>query len=209
MIQRRGSRPDEPKRGSGEMTESEDSVGRLMVTSVGLRFPESLDFAEWAGAGRKLAAIASSSRWCLGDWLVYGEHRYAGRYRVVADAVGLEYQTLRNYAWVCRCFDVARRRDDLSFQHHAEVASAPPAEQDRWLELAARYGWSRNDLRTRIRGRRAQLVNGASEEPSSPSFRLQGKRAEVWSAAADRVGSSLQEWVIAVLDDAAQQALSS
>ena len=41
----------------------------------------------------------------------------------------LDYQTLRNYAWVARRFAMSRRRDTLSFGHHAEVPALPEPEQ--------------------------------------------------------------------------------
>jgi hypothetical protein len=40
-----------------------------------------------------------------------------------------------NAAGVCRAFETSRRREDLSFQHHAEVASLAPAEADALLIL--------------------------------------------------------------------------
>jgi hypothetical protein len=38
-----------------------------------------------------------------------------------------------NAAGVCRAFETSRRREDLSFQHHAEVAALPPDEADALL----------------------------------------------------------------------------
>jgi hypothetical protein len=53
------------------------------------------------------------------------------------------YQTLRNYAVVARRLKLSRRRDNLSFQHHAEVCALGFEEQDRWLDLAAESPWRR------------------------------------------------------------------
>ena len=68
--------------------------------------------------------------WCLGDWLVFGEQAYAGRYRQAIERTSLDYQTLGNYAWVAKRFSLSRRRDELSFGHHSEVAALPEPEQD-------------------------------------------------------------------------------
>jgi hypothetical protein len=38
---------------------------------------------------------------------------------------GLDYQTVRNDSMVARGFEMSRRRDNLSFQHHAEVCALP------------------------------------------------------------------------------------
>ncbi len=92
--------------------------------------PRPLPFEAWLAVGTQLAAVAASSAWCLGDWLAYGQAAYAGRYQEAIEQTGLEYQTLRNYAWVAGRFELSRRRDTLSFGHHAEVAALPEPEQD-------------------------------------------------------------------------------
>jgi hypothetical protein len=63
-------------------------------------------------------------------WLIHGENAYSGRYRDAIEQTSLDYQTLRNYAWVARSLPLSRRRDTLSFAHHAEVARPPECEQD-------------------------------------------------------------------------------
>ena len=65
--------------------------------------------------------------------MIYGERTYGRRYREAVRMSGFDYQTLRNYAWVARRFGIERRRGGLTFQHHAEVASLPVVEQERWL----------------------------------------------------------------------------
>lgn len=63
--------------------------------------------------------------------------KYGRRCRGAIAVTGLDYQTLRNYAVVARRFDLSRRRDSLSCQHHAEVCALSDSEQDRWLDLAS------------------------------------------------------------------------
>ena len=43
-----------------------------------------------------------------------------------------------------------RRRDSLSFGHHAEVAALPEAEQDYWLRKAEQLGWPVKRLRSQV-----------------------------------------------------------
>lgn len=124
----------------------------VQATLVGLRFPgQVLEFGHWKEIGVRIARTADSAAWCLGDWLVYGESRYADRYRQAIEVVGLNYQTLRNYAWVARRFPVSRRRDTLTLYHHMEVARLPADEQDRWLSRAADQGWSVRQLRRQVK----------------------------------------------------------
>ncbi|MEV6632793.1 LmbU family transcriptional regulator [Actinoplanes sp. NPDC051470] len=171
---------------------------------MGLRFPSTIDYDEWETAGRRLSTLATSSAWCLGDWLIFGQDRYHDRYRRTVETAGLDYQTLRNYAWVARRFDLSRRRDTLSFQHHAEVAALPAAEQDYWLARAAEHGWSRNQLRQHVRGHRDQVTRNA---PALPQLSVQDDQLNRWRAAASEEECSLESWIVQRLDAAASDIL--
>ena len=59
----------------------------------------------------------------IGDALRYGERRWGETYAQVMDATGMAYQTLANAKWVASRVPVQRRRTELSWSHHAEVAS--------------------------------------------------------------------------------------
>ncbi|MFD6156621.1 LmbU family transcriptional regulator [Nocardia sp. NPDC060256] len=178
----------------------------MHVTRVGLRIRSPLSYSTWEHAGIRLADAHNSSAWCLGDWLVYGEDRFEGRYRKAINEVKLDYQTLRNYAWVVRRFPLERRKPNLSFQHHAEVAALPPEKQEFWLERAERFGWSRNQLRGYLRG-------GEGKGPlPSPAKVLGGisvskEQLSRWMDAAERETRPLADWVLAHLDGAAAEVL--
>jgi hypothetical protein len=129
---------------------------QLITPRIGIRFPQQLSYENWLAMGRQLAALHTSSAWCLGDWLIHGEDSYSGRYRDAVKRTSLDYHTLRNYAWVARRFTLSRRQDALSFAHHAEVAGLPVPEQDFWLRKARELSWSRNYLRREVRASRAQ-----------------------------------------------------
>ena len=45
--------------------------------------------------------------------------------------------------WVAHKFEISRRRENLSFSHHAEVTALEPAEQDDWLDRAEAEKWAR------------------------------------------------------------------
>src|SRR5689334_8793517 len=78
---------------------------RILATRVGLHCPELLPYKDWESAGQQIARIVASSAWCLGDWVVYGQSRYKDRYQRAIEAANLDYQTIRNYAWVARAFE--------------------------------------------------------------------------------------------------------
>ncbi|MBB5958524.1 hypothetical protein FHS29_005132 [Saccharothrix tamanrassetensis] len=183
------------------------SNSRILTTRVGLRIPDSLNFDTWERAGVQLSRIADSSVWCLGDWLIYGQSNYVDRYRQAVEMAGLEYQTLRNYAWVARRFELWRRHEKLSFQHHAEVAALPPDEQDRWLDRAEQNNWSRNQLRNHRR-----LAENNGQVPGTAGVALlklsvDHEQIEQWREAARRSSKRYEQWVMTALDAAAKREL--
>ncbi len=135
------------------------------VTRRGLLLPQRMTFEKWVGIGSHLSGIMSGSSWCLGDWLVYGEATFTGRYRDAIELTSLDYQTLRNHAWVARRFPLSRRRDRLSFTHHAEVAALPEPEQDFWLAKAEEHTWSAKRLRREVRESLLERAAGNDPEP--------------------------------------------
>jgi len=154
-----------------------------------------IPFSSWQSIGRQLHLIHDSSAWWLADWLLYGETAFPDRYRKAITETSLDYQTLRNYAWVARKFVYSRRRDKLSFQHHAEVASLSPEQQDFWLDECERLNWSRNELRRQIRTARANhILDEPDDTPrvsivvSIPSEKRQG-----WVDAATKAGLDLAQ----------------
>lgn len=182
--------------------------GQVLTMRVGLHIPTGLAFSEWERAGRRLSGLVDSSAWWLGDWLVYGKDNYVDRYQRGIQAAGLQYQTLRNYAWVSRRFDLERRRAMLSFQHHAEVASLPVTEQEFWLDRAEQMKWTTKQLRRSIRLAREEQERDDSPSEKQRRLAVPGNRFQLWHKAADQSGIEFEQWVMAALDNAAEQVLS-
>lgn len=172
---------------------------------VGMGFDPRLPFEEWRQLGGRIAVRANASQWWLGDWLNFGQQKYGRRYKDGIALTGLDYQTLRNYAVVARRFELSRRRDKLSFQHHAEVCALSDAEQDHWLDHAEQGRWPRNELRRRRLNERA-----SSSDPASAPLRLalDAERGQLWRQAALRDDCDLQAWIVRTLDEAAAAVLS-
>lgn len=176
----------------------------IQARRVELRIPAGLSFESWRHIGQNLNTIANSSGWWLGDWLVYGEKRFPNRYRVVLEETALDYQTLRNYAWVARRFPAGRRRDSLSLQHHAETAALPESEQDSWLERAEKEKWSTRRLRNELR--QARQLSGKEPQKGTPTkvvMSLDANRKDLWTQAAEAARMPLLEWIAKILDEAA------
>jgi hypothetical protein len=173
---------------------------RAMTRRTSLSFPAPLALGDWLDIGRELFVINDASAWWLGDWLVYGQNRYPDRYRRAVASTSLHYKTLRNYAWVARKFAPDRRHDALSFQHHAEVAGLSEEDQDAWLERAERDGWSVSALRRRLRSHRGAGPAALGAGGETLGFDLYPERRRRWQEAAERAGTTLDEWISSVLD---------
>jgi len=120
------------------------------ITAVGLELPESLPLEQWLGLGERLQQLERSVLWWIGDWWRFGQRKY-GKAAETAAVTGKAYQTVRDAAWVASQFsDLSRRRDNLTWSHHREVAALPQKAQDQLLNQAERQGWSRNELRFQV-----------------------------------------------------------
>ena len=101
--------------------------------SCGLELHSKLSREAYLRIGLDLAQAEASLSWKIGDWLNHGY-----RHRIVVpddyDGPRPARQTGYNCAWVCRTFEISRRRKKLTFGHHAELVTYPPNEADKWLD---------------------------------------------------------------------------
>jgi len=137
------------------------------TSSVAWAPSEDIDVREWVQAGKRLGAMTRCSQWWLGDWVRYGTGRWGEKYKEAARISGYDIKTLRNIAYVAEQIEVSRRRDDLTWSHHAEVSSLEPDEQDRWLDLVASEKMSVSDLRIELRTARRRNSGSIAPDASS------------------------------------------
>lgn len=133
------------------------------VTSTGWTLPRNLDEVDWIKYGKFLARTEAAMQWWIGDWWRYGTEREYGDSAELAERVGMNLKTLKQYSWVCGCYELSIRIDDVSFFHHMVVADLPPRERTRWLQRAAREGLTRNEMLTLIRRSVAEARTRAVE----------------------------------------------
>jgi hypothetical protein len=129
-----------------------------------------LTLANWTRQGRCLGSAGRASGWWLGDWIRYGNARYGEKYGAAARVTGYDVQSLMNMAYVASRFKISRRREKLSFSHHAELAALAPDAQERWLDRAELEGLSLRRLREELR-REARLVRSSGAASTSPGAR--------------------------------------
>ncbi len=141
-------RPGEDTRGDIGMRRS----ARVSTTPVGwVPSGRDMDHPQWVAVGRRLGGISRSNQWWLGDWLRYGTAKWGERYVEAAKITGYDVRSLANMASLAGCFHISRRRDNLTWSHHAVVAGLAQDEQEKWLDMAAAAKLSVADLRIELR----------------------------------------------------------
>jgi N6-adenosine-specific RNA methylase IME4 len=139
-------------------------LGPVTFTATGAVVDGKPSFEVWREALAVARRAESGALWWVGDLLNYGEAVYGKSYSQAMDATGLDYQTVKVAKWVASRIELVRRRTNLSFAHHREIAPLDPEEQNRWLDRAEHEGWTRSELRRQIqqeRGRAALTEAGA------------------------------------------------
>lgn len=142
--------------------------GALSLTAW--RLESDISSAEWASQGKRLGALGRGAGWWIGDWLRYGNERFGERYARAARITGYDAQTLMNMVYVASRFDFSRRREGLSWSHHAELAAMAEEEQEQWLDAAERERMSIRCMRQEIR-REARLRAAPEPRSARPSTR--------------------------------------
>jgi hypothetical protein len=117
-----------------------------------------LPVADWIEQGRWLGAVGRASGWWMGDWIRYGNARYGEKYGQAARLTGYDCQSLMNMAYVAGRYEVSRRRESLSFSHHAELAALPPRDQELWLDRVEAGALSVRALRLELREARKRVA---------------------------------------------------
>jgi hypothetical protein len=151
---------------------------RVAMNPVAWVARDELELSEWVGYGRRIGVTGRSAGWWIGDWLRYGNARFGERYVRAARTTGYDVQTLTNMVYVASRFAIARRRESLSWSHHAELAALDPEQQEHWLAFAAAEHLSVRDLRTELRNSRVlrPAEKAEDERKQGRERRCVGKR---------------------------------
>lgn len=129
-----------------------------------------LEKTEWIAIGRRLGGISRCNQWWLGDWIRYGAGKWGARYVQAAKITGYDPRSLANMASIASAFELSRRREDLTWSHHAAVVGLSQDSQDEWLARAAAKRWSVADLRIEVRAaaKRERVELDARADSASP-----------------------------------------
>lgn len=119
------------------------------ATSLQVIDPD-LSFDQFAEIVRAAGGVGDSARWWLGDILVYGEARFGEEFAQALSQARVSERTLTRYRYVAAQVDPIRRRPNLSFSHHTEVAACPPDVQNAILARAEEQEWSVAQVREKV-----------------------------------------------------------
>lgn len=145
-----------------------------VLTETSYQLPENLNIGEWLAIGETLQRMERSVMWWLGDWWRFGQRKYGemasqASKDMVKDVTGHAYKTVANAATVAERFEFSRRRENVPFSHHAEVAALPPAEAEALLDEVEQTGLNRADLREKVKERKQVIAVEAALAQPAPS----------------------------------------
>ena len=125
-------------------TEKEDAL----YGATSLQLWEGMTYERWTEIGGWLRRMTDSVGWWWGDWVNFGEKAPWGeKYSQALNDSEFSIQTLKNMAWVSNEYETSRRRDVLSWAHHAEAAGLEHDEQERVLDKAEAEHLSKAQVR--------------------------------------------------------------
>ena len=90
--------------------------------SLGLTIPEDTSFQHWLAVGKHLALADNALAWRVGDWWIYGEHRYGDR------IARMERFRASAHVGIMQQWPVPLKR-------HGAVTFFPSAITERWRPL--------------------------------------------------------------------------
>jgi len=169
----------------GDIVLDAELVPGVRFTKTGLEITDaSLQIDTWLRIGRMLGHVHRTINWWIGDWINKGEALFgheasqgvegtvSDRYNEAERITSLDHQTLLNISSICANVARSRRRSELGFWIHQEVARLEPDEQKRWLKEAVDNNWSGRELRENLnqaglRPGRKQLSEGGDTDVSS------------------------------------------
>lgn len=121
------------------------------LTRVGLRLPVDTSQDEYEALGFALGEMHRAVQFAVGDYILDGEKLFGQAAYQLQESLGISEEQRRQYTRVAERIPFERRRRELTWAHHREVAAMGPAEQDAWLERAVVNAWTKNDLVANMR----------------------------------------------------------
>lgn len=143
---------------------------KVTPTSLVISDPE-LPYEDFEHLCAFLGEVEKSCSWWVGDAVLAGEGLYGQKVAQAAELTGLAPQTIANRVSICSRIPRSRRRGNVHFSLHAEIAYFEAKEQKEWLDKISDNGWTRSVLRENLAPVRAkkELERRGGVEVSTPN----------------------------------------
>ncbi|MEM4723614.1 MAG: hypothetical protein QXP01_01220 [Candidatus Hadarchaeum sp.] len=123
----------------------------VKIDPLGLTISGEVRTEEFRNIGMLLQKLQDMLMWAKADWLASGEVRQDFGLMAAADMLGIKYQTAKNLAHIARAWPRDKRLPDLSFTHHAELASLSEQERQYFVEIIRQRKLTIAELRTLLK----------------------------------------------------------
>jgi len=159
-----------------KIMEGSIQIPGVRVSLLGLEIDQALSQEQMGMVFACLEHISGCVSWLWGDALAFtgrkwGNQFVESKYEPAIRATGLAYPTLKAAKITCERICPARRRANLTFSHHLEVAFGfeDHAAQNEWLDRCEAEGWTVSQLRKAIRLAKQEI----HEEPNRDAGKYQ------------------------------------
>jgi hypothetical protein len=122
------------------------------ITDVGLVLRREFTAAQYEALAVACGRMHRASAWTIGDLANHCDRDDVDglSYEQIAEATGLAFQTVQNYASIARRVPRSRRRVGLPMSTHQAVSKLPPAKQKELLSRAVKEDWPRSRMREEL-----------------------------------------------------------
>jgi hypothetical protein len=147
-------------------------IGRAKGWLNRLEIPADVSSDEFREIGVHIFKLEGVTNWWKADYIIYSA-KWGDIVNNIAEHFVRDPQTLYNVASIGRKFEISRRREVLTFSHHAVVAAKPIEKQEEYLDAAAAHGMSEKELRAYIREQEKDpdAANTPPYEPVGADYR--------------------------------------
>lgn len=157
----------------GDTSSSKRQSPSVTLTPVSWTPCREFGLRDWIQQGQRLGTIGRACAWWIGDWLRYGNAKHGEKYSRAARITGYDAKSLMNMVYVATRFEVSRRRENLSWSHHAAIASLDIHQQERWLDFSERQRLSVHCLRLELASQRSDARKHAPNGPEESAAHAQ------------------------------------
>lgn len=121
---------------------------------------------EWVTLWNSTERMMKSHAFWVGDALLAGQREFGEKFAEVVEAHYIDQKA--GPMWVCGKIPPSRRRPELSYSCHREVAVLEPADQEKMLALAVDNGWGSKEIHDEVTRRYPHLRRKVGKASTYP-----------------------------------------